>query len=132
MKKYQAQFSADKTYTLIVRLRQNVIKTGVRHLSLSYNRISLRDICVKLHLDSEEDAEYIVGKAIRDGVIDGKVVHEKGWLECRGVKDRYGPDVADVYQRRIDFCLKLHNESVKVRDWRTAFLCAELMVLCRP
>ena len=117
LKEYQAQFTSDKTYTLIVRLRQNVIKTGVRRLSLSYSRISLRDICVKLNLDSEEDAEYIVGKAIRDGVIEGKVVHEKGWVECGGAKTGYGPEVADVYQRRIQFCLQLHNESVKVRAW---------------
>lgn len=27
-----------------------------------------------MHLDSEEDAEYIVGKAIRDGVIEGRCV----------------------------------------------------------
>ena len=78
LKEYQAQFTADKTYMLIVRLRQTVIKTGVRRLSLSYSRISLRDICVALHLDSEEDAEYVVGKAIRDGVISGRIVHEKG------------------------------------------------------
>ena len=115
LRAYQAQFTSDKTHTLIVRLRQNVIKTGVRRLSLSYSRISLRDICVKLHLDSEEDAEYIVGKAIRDGVIDGRIVHEKGWLECAGAKSGYGPDVAEAYQRRIGFCLQLHNESVKVR-----------------
>jgi len=31
-------------------------------ISLSYSRIHLRDICLKLHLDSEEDAEYIVAK----------------------------------------------------------------------
>jgi len=110
---YRSQFADDKTYTLILRLRQNVIKTGVRRLSLSYSRISLRDICVKLHLDSEEDAEYIVGKAIRDGVIEGKVVHEKGWLECGGGKSGYGPEVSDVFGRRIGYCLELHNESVK-------------------
>ncbi|EJC99277.1 uncharacterized protein FOMMEDRAFT_23158 [Fomitiporia mediterranea MF3/22] len=113
LRTYQTQFASDKTHTLIVRLRQNVIKTGVRRLSLSYSRISLRDICLKLHLDSEEDAEYIVGKAIRDGVIDGRIVHEKGWLECGGAKSGYGADVAEAYQRRIGFCLQLHNESVK-------------------
>ncbi|TFK80395.1 diphenol oxidase-A2 [Polyporus arcularius HHB13444] len=110
---YAAQFEADKTYTLIVRLRQNVIKTGIRRLSLSYSRISLRDICVKLHLDSEEDAEYIVGKAIRDGVIEGRIVHEKGWMECGGQKSGYGPEVSDVFSRRITYCLELHNQSVK-------------------
>jgi 26S proteasome regulatory subunit N3 len=112
--KHAAQFEADRTYTLIVRLRQNVIKTGIRRLSLSYSRISLRDICVKLHLDSEEDAEYIVGKAIRDGVIDGKIVHEKGWMECAGQKGGYGPEVGEVFSRRIGYCLELHNQSVKV------------------
>lgn len=114
LSKHTALFEADKTYTLIVRLRQNVIKTGIRRLSLSYSRISLRDICVKLHLDSEEDAEYIVGKAIRDGVIDGRIVHEKGWMECGGLKGGYGPEVSEVFTRRIDYCLELHNQSVKV------------------
>jgi 26S proteasome regulatory subunit N3 len=97
-----------------VRLRQNVIKTGIRRLSLSYSRISLRDICVKLHLDSEEDAEYIVGKAIRDGVIEGRIIHEKGWMECGGQKGGHGLEVSDVFARRIGYCLELHNESVKV------------------
>lgn len=99
-----------------MRLRQNVIKTGIRRLSLSYSRISLRDICVKLNLDSEEDAEYIVGKAIRDGVIEGRIVHEKGWMECGIQKSGYGHEVADVFQRRIGYCLELHNESIKVRN----------------
>jgi len=91
-----------------------VIKTGIRRLSISYSRISLRDICHKLHLDSEEDAEYIAGKAIRDGVIEGKIVHENGWMECAGQKRGYGPEVSDVFGRRIAFCLDLHNQSVKV------------------
>ncbi|KAF7316420.1 PCI-domain-containing protein [Mycena indigotica] len=111
--KHASQFEADKTITLIVRLRQNVIKTGIRRLSLSYSRISLRDICVKLHLDSEEDAEYIVGKAIRDGVIEGRIVHSQGWMECGSQKSGYGPEVADVFSRRIGYCLELHNQSVK-------------------
>ncbi|PBK68917.1 diphenol oxidase-A2 [Armillaria solidipes] len=111
--KHAARFEADKTYTLIVRLRQNVIKTGIRRLSLSYSRISLRDICVKLHLDSEEDAEYIVGKAIRDGVIEGRIVHEKGWMECGSQRNVYGPEVSEMFQRRIGYCLELHNQSVK-------------------
>jgi len=114
LSKHAAQFEEDNTYTLIIRLRQNVIKTGIRRLSLSYSRISLRDICVKLHLDSEEDAEYIVGKAIRDGVIEGRIVHDKGWMESGGQKSGYGPEVSEVFGRRIAFCLDLHNQSVKV------------------
>ena len=49
---FEAHFRKDGTYTLILRLRQNVIKTGVRMLSLSYSRISLRDICTRLGVDS--------------------------------------------------------------------------------
>ncbi len=71
---------------------------------------------MKLHLDSEEDAEYIVGKAIRDGVIEGRIVHEKGWMECGGQKSGYGPEVSDVFSRRVTYCLELHNQSVKVRS----------------
>jgi 26S proteasome regulatory subunit N3 len=107
-----------------------VIKTGIRRLSLSYSRISLRDICVKLHLDSEEDAEYIVGKAIRDGVIEGRIVHEKGWMECGGQKSGYGPEVSEMFSRRIGYCLELHNQSVKVRSLSTTS--AEWkFILCR-
>jgi len=62
MQEYSAQFQKDKTYTLILRLRHNVIKTGIRMVSLSYSRIPLKDICTKLHLDTEEDAEFIVAK----------------------------------------------------------------------
>ncbi|KAI0741586.1 diphenol oxidase-A2 [Daedaleopsis nitida] len=119
LSRYAAQFESDKTYTLIVRLRQNVIKAGIRRLSLSYSRISLRDICVKLHLDSEEDAEYIVGKAIRGGVIEGCIMHEKGWTECGGQKSGYGPEVSDVFSRCISCCLELHNQRVK---WAMQYL----------
>ena len=49
-------------YALIVRLRHNIIQTGIRMISLSYSRIPLEDIARKLKLDSAIDAEYIVAK----------------------------------------------------------------------
>jgi len=61
---FSDKFSAEGTYTLIVRLRHNVIKTGVRMINLSYSRISLADIADKLQLDSPEDAEFIIAKVI--------------------------------------------------------------------
>ena len=57
-------FQQDHTYTLIIRLHHNVIKTGIRIISLSYSRISLRDIAEKLGLDDSLDAEYIVAKVV--------------------------------------------------------------------
>jgi len=62
LERYGKKFEAEGTYTLIIRLRHNVIKTGVRMISLSYSRISLADIAQKLVLDSSEDAEFIVAK----------------------------------------------------------------------
>jgi len=62
LSKFASKFQSEDTYTLIIRLRHNVIKTGVRMINLSYSRISLMDIAQKLALDSPEDAEYIVAK----------------------------------------------------------------------
>lgn len=90
LEQFGEKFQTDGTYTLIIRLRHNVIKTGepvtahlashitpdpwtgilpcvcvcagVRMISLSYSRISLADIAQKLQLDSPEDAEFIVAK----------------------------------------------------------------------
>jgi 26S proteasome regulatory subunit N3 len=82
---------------------------------LSYSRISLKDICLKLQLDSEEDAEYIVAKAIRDGVIDAVIDHEHGYIKSRENVDVYSTqEPQNAFHQRISFCLNLHNESIKV------------------
>ncbi|KAL7951463.1 26S proteasome non-ATPase regulatory subunit 3 [Trichoderma barbatum] len=107
-------FKRDGTYTLILRLRQNVIKTGIRMMSLSYSRISLRDICIRLHLGSEESAEYIVAKAIRDGVIEATLDREKGFMKSKEVGDVYATrEPGEAFHDRIRACLALHDESVK-------------------
>ncbi|KAH8428983.1 proteasome regulatory particle lid subunit RPN3 [Aspergillus melleus] len=111
---HSATFRKDGTYTLILRLRQNVIKTGIRMMSLSYSRISLRDICLRLGLDSEESAEYIVAKAIRDGVIEASLDHERGFMKSKEVGDIYATrEPGEVFHERIKACLALHDESVK-------------------
>lgn len=108
-------FKKDGTYSLILRLRQNVIKTGIRMMSLSYSKISLRDICVRLRLDSEESAEYIVAKAIRDGVIEATLNHEKGYMQSKEMLDVYATqEPQEAFHERIMFCMSLHNDSVKV------------------
>ncbi|KAI1421229.1 putative proteasome regulatory particle subunit [Xylaria sp. FL1777] len=108
-------FRRDGTYSLILRLRQNVIKTGIRMMSLSYSRISLRDICIRLHLGSEESAEYIVAKAIRDGVIEATLDREHGFMKSKEVGDVYATrEPGEAFHDRIRACLGLHDESVKV------------------
>lgn len=118
VKAHGSTFRRDGTYTLVLRLRQNVIKTGIRMMSLSYARISLRDICIRLGLDSEESAEYIVAKAIRDGVIEASLDHEKGFMKSKEVGDVYASrEPGEVFHERIRACLNLHDESVKVFEF---------------
>ncbi|XP_061412072.1 LOW QUALITY PROTEIN: 26S proteasome non-ATPase regulatory subunit 3 [Lethenteron reissneri] len=114
LEQFGDKFQTDFAYTLIIRLRHNVIKTGVRMISLSYSRISLADIAQKLQLDSPEDAEFIVAKAIRDGVIEASINHEKGYVQSKETIDIYAtrePQLA--FHQRIAFCLEMHNMSVK-------------------
>jgi 26S proteasome regulatory subunit N3 len=114
-RQYSDTFRRDGTYTLILRLRQNVIKTGIRMMSLSYSRISLRDICIRLKLESEESAEYIVAKAIRDGVIEASLDRERGFMKSKEVGDVYATrEPGEAFHDRIRACLALHDESVKV------------------
>lgn len=82
-------FKADKNYTLIRRLGHNVLKIGLRKISVSYSRISLADIATKLQLESPRAAEYVCARAIRDGVIEATLDHESGWLSSNEVIDVY-------------------------------------------
>ena len=115
MTQHEKTFRAGDTYTLISRLRQNVIKTGLRTMSLTYSRISLRDVCLKLGLDSEETTEYIVAKAILDGVIEATINHEGGYMQNKEVLDVYATEEPLLaFDERIRFCMSLHNEAIKV------------------
>jgi len=114
MTEFRSIFLKDKTISLVERLHHNVIKTGLRNINLSYSRISIKDICSKLHLASEEDAEYIIAKAIGDGVIDAVI--------DRANKSVFSKENIDIYStqepqltlhKRISFCMEIHNGAVK-------------------
>lgn len=112
---HHKQFKSDGTHTLIARLRVNVIKTALRTISLAYSRIPLSVVCTKLGLDSEEEAEYIVAKAIKDGVVEAGLDHEKGIMMSSEMTDVYATsEPLRAFDERIKFCLNLRNESVKV------------------
>ncbi|KAI9180629.1 hypothetical protein LWI28_006804 [Acer negundo] len=115
--KFSSTFSADRTNNLIVRLRHNVIRTGLRNISISYSRISLADVAKKLRLDSPNpvaDAESIVSKAIRDGAIDATVDHANGWMVSKETGDIYSTNEPQMaFNSRIAFCLNMHNEAVR-------------------
>ncbi|KAH9491333.1 26S proteasome non-ATPase regulatory subunit 3 [Dermatophagoides farinae] len=87
--KFGTKFQTDHTYTLIIRLRHNVIKTAIRMINQSYSRIYLKNVAEKLMLDNVEDAEYIVSKAIRDGVIEATIDHEREFMQSKETTDIY-------------------------------------------
>ncbi|XP_044508684.1 probable 26S proteasome non-ATPase regulatory subunit 3 [Mangifera indica] len=115
--KFSITFSSDRTNNLIVRLRHNVIRTGLRNISISYSRISLADVAKKLRLDSTNpvaDAESIVAKAIRDGAIDATLDHANGWMVSKETGDIYSTNEPQMaFNSRIAFCLNMHNEAVR-------------------
>ncbi|OQS02194.1 26S proteasome non-ATPase regulatory subunit 3 [Thraustotheca clavata] len=107
-------FKADKTHTLILRLRHNVIKTGLRKINTSYSKILFSDICAKLALDTPQNAEFVCAKAIRDGVIDAVIDHKHGWMQSKETIDVYATtEPQQAFHKRITFCLDVHNEAVK-------------------
>jgi len=114
LEKHAARFQKEGNYLLITRLRHNVIKTGVRKINFSYSRISLADVAAKLSLDSAEDAEFIVAKAIRDGVIEATIDHERRFVQSKETDDLYTTrEPMAAYHQRIKFCMDIHDQSVK-------------------
>uniref|UniRef100_A0A7N0U5I6 PCI domain-containing protein n=1 Tax=Kalanchoe fedtschenkoi TaxID=63787 RepID=A0A7N0U5I6_KALFE len=115
--KFSSIFKTDGTHNLIVRLRHNVIRTGLRNISISYSRISLVDVAKKLRLDSPNpvaDAESIVAKAIRDGAIDATLDHANGYMVSKETGDIYSTNEPQLaFNSRIAFCLNMHNEAVR-------------------
>lgn len=108
------EFESDRTMSLIMRLRHNVIKTGLRMLSSSYSRISLAEICRRLQLESVENTEGVVAKAIHDGVIDAVVDHEGGFVRSNETMDVYSTtEPTDAYHTRVQFCLNVYNEAIR-------------------
>jgi 26S proteasome regulatory subunit N3 len=51
-----------------------VIRIGLRRISLAYSNISLKDVAAKLNIPAE-DVEFVVAKALRDGIIHGEIDH---------------------------------------------------------
>lgn len=89
-------------------MRHTVIKFGLKKINISYSKISLADIRQKLSLESVEETEQIVAKAIRDGVIDAILDHDQGCMRSQDVADVYtSNDPQSIYNKRIKFCMDL-------------------------
>lgn len=113
--KYKSDvFSRDRVLTLVERVRNNVLKTGLRKIGLAYSRISFSDIAEKLHLDSADDAEYVAAMAIRDGVLGGVIDHAAGCVRSQESSDVYEtPEASSQFHARIELTHNLHNEALR-------------------
>ncbi|VEU34441.1 unnamed protein product [Pseudo-nitzschia multistriata] len=109
-----SQLRRDDTFTLISRLAQQVVKAGLRKLHVSYSRLSLEDVANRLGLPSATSAEFVVAKAVRDGVLDATIHHEEGYVQSHDLVDVYATkEPAEAFHRRIAYCLTTHNDAVR-------------------
>lgn len=108
----RAAFEHDRTYSLILRVRQNVIRMGLARIGHAYQRISIRDVATKLSLDHPEDAEYIVAKAIADGALRAVIDHENGHVVAVDAEDIYATTepLTDL-RKRINTCNAIHDDA---------------------
>jgi 26S proteasome regulatory subunit N3 len=104
----------DGMYTMISRLAHQVVKAGLRKLHVSYSRLSLQDVADRLGLPSAKSAEYVVAKAVRDGVLDATIHHELGYVQSHELVDVYATkEPSEALHRRIAYCLTTHNDAVR-------------------
>lgn len=107
-------FAADKNLALVQRLKHTVIKFGLKKINISYSRIHLKDIMSKLGLESVEETEQIVAKAIRDGVIEAEISHDNLWMSSLALVDIYASnEPQQILDKRIQYCMQLHTDAVK-------------------
>jgi len=95
-------------------LKHTVIKFGLKKMNISYSKISLADIASKLSLESVEETEQIVAKAIRDGVIDATINHDEQYIQSLPQTDVYTSNEPQaILHKRIKFCMETRNDAVK-------------------
>lgn len=92
-------------------------------MSLAYSRISLADIADHLALDGPEDAEFIVAKAVRDGVIDAQLDHKAGNVASYNAKDTYASrDPERAFDKRIKV-RKILKQIISTITFSSAIIC---------
>jgi len=114
MDQFSDKFNKDCVYMLITRLSHNVIKAALKKISISYSRIHLSLVATKLGLNSCVEAEYIVAKAIQDGVIDAVIEHKNKVMRSTEVSSIYKTGEPQMQlDKRIQYCLTLHQNCQK-------------------
>jgi hypothetical protein len=98
---------------MILRLNQIVIRIGLRKIATAYSNISLGDTANKLNIP-KEDVEFVVAKALRDGIIFGEIDHEQQILKIKREVNIYVTHEPQIQlDKRIRYCLGLYHEVQK-------------------
>ncbi|KAK4794139.1 hypothetical protein SAY86_012133 [Trapa natans] len=115
--RFKDRFKADQTSNVIVRLQHSAIRAGLRSINLSYSRISLAEIAIKLKIKSPDpvvDMENILAKAIRNGVVHAKLDHSRGLIVSKESEDIYSSNDPQIaFSSRIAFCFGIHSKAVR-------------------
>jgi len=114
MDDYDAAFQRDGMANFVIRLRRNVLNTGLRRICAAYSSISLVDIATKLHLDTPADAEPIVAKAISEGVIQAVIDHDTQYVQTIEAADLYHTFQPETQlHKRIGQCVETRAELLR-------------------
>ncbi|PWA27003.1 hypothetical protein CCH79_00019226 [Gambusia affinis] len=95
-------------YTEARRTLTNALRKAPQHTAVGFKQTNRGSTPGS----GSETRRYI--RAIRDGVIEASINHEKGFVQSKEMMDIYGtrePQLA--FHQRISFCLDIHNMSVK-------------------
>lgn len=121
-KKHEKAFVRDKTELLVGRLRNTVIKTGLRKINLAYSKIPLKTVAKQLGLKSVEDTQWVVAKAIRDGVIEATLNYKTQTMVSDEMLNQYQTrEPAKVLQERTDFLFNVYQDAMKAMRYPEDF-----------
>ncbi|OII72762.1 26s proteasomal subunit S3 PINT domain containing protein [Cryptosporidium ubiquitum] len=111
-------YERDGTLSLIKRLAHNVIRSGLKTICSSYNRIYLDDIAEHFGWDNSHDVEGVVSKAIFDKVVDAKINDNIKCVESQQKCETYGSEsMLNNLHSRIAFSLLLRSNAIKAMEY---------------
>lgn len=114
LKSLEATLENDRTLVLARRLHHSVLTAGLKRLAKAYSRIPLDEVSQKLGLASREDATFVLLKAIREGVIEGQLDADHGFLRIIKAPTPYYTTLPqETLNERIGALNALHDDCLR-------------------
>jgi len=120
--RHEKTFMRDKMHLLVLRLRNTVIKTGLRKINLAYSKIPLDVVAKQLGLKDVEETSWVIAKAIRDGVIEASMDFETQTMVSDEMQNLYQTrEPTKVLQERTDFLFNVYQDAMKAMRYPEDF-----------